>query len=199
MPGKKRRGVSHTARGVASVAAVARDLLSDFTRRRGFREGEVGMLLFGFFAARYGPARMQREYDVDTVRKTGGRGRREQIDFVIGRKRHRTGAFSADTVIELAVRRTSDLAGLDPIRNLTEIAKLVKADAKHRILLLLDLTDHDAGETILRKYETRGYVRGRPTGGSRDRISVVYVGEGGTHTVRLKRRNLRKTRKRRAS
>jgi hypothetical protein len=199
MARKKRRGVSHTARGVASVAAVARDLLSDFTRRRGFREGEVGMLLFGFFAARYKPERMQREFDVDTVRKTGGRGRPEQIDFVIGRKRHNTGLFSPDTVIELAVRRTGDLGGLDPVRNLSEIAKLVRADAQHRILLLLDLTEHAVAKDILGKYENRGYEPGRPTGDPRDRVSVVYVGEGGTQIVRLRRQNLRKKRKRRAA
>lgn len=127
------------------------------------------------------------------------RSRAPRADRFRHRSRHSTGLFSPDTVIELAVRRTGDLAGLDPARNLSEIRKLVRADAQHRILLLRDLTEHTAADDILRKYETHGYEPGRPMGDPGDRISVVYVGEGCTQIVRLRRQNLRKKRTRRAS
>jgi len=155
------------------------------------KEGPVGLLLYGYLVAKLGAARVRREHDVDTLTSDRRRGRPEQVDFVVGRTEHATGQYSANTVIEFAVRRADQKAGADPVNNLSEIAKLVRAEAKHRILLLLDLTPDDIGASIVEKYRSRGYTRGRPRGSASDRIVVLYVGEHGTHRAKLKRQSLK--------
>jgi hypothetical protein len=188
--------VSHTASGIARAAKRVRDLLAHYTNDRDMNEGAVGFLLFGFLVATLGAARVRREYDVDTIATNGKRGRPEQIDFVIGRTRRVDGKFSPDTVVEFALRRESHRAGADPIGNLSEIKKLVRAESCHRVLLLVDLTADDHAAAILKKYRERGYAQGRPRGAAKDRVSVVYVGEHGTKHVRLKRQNLKPKRRR---
>lgn len=191
MARKKAKPVSASPSGVSRAAKRVRDLLADYTAQRSMKEGAVGLLLFGYLVAKLGPARVRREFDVDTISATGKRGRPEQVDFVIGRKRQSDSKFHADTVVELAVRREGHAAGADASVNLSEISKLVRADAKHRVLLLIDITANDRGAAILGKYLTRGYGRGRPRGISTDRIAVVYVGENGTTKIRLKRQTLK--------
>ena len=154
-------------------------------------EGEVGLLLFSYLVAKFGPTRIQKERAVLTLTQSKNVGRPQQVDFAIGRKQQSTGSFQANTVIELAVRRTRHKSGADPGVNGDEIRKLVRAEARHRILLLVDLTADDVGRTIVQKYRDRGYSRGRPRGKPTDSIVVVYVGEHGTARVKLKRRNLK--------
>lgn len=187
----KARAVSDTPAGIARAGKAVRDLVAHYSKPTDMTETRIGLLMYGFLVAKLGPARVFREHDVDTLTSALKRGRPEQVDFVIGRTQHRTGEFAADTVIEFAVRRAGQPSGADPIVNLTEIEKLVRAEAKHRILLLLDLTTDDAGDAIIEKYESRGYGRGRPRGNASDRIHIVYVGHYGTHRVKLRRQALK--------
>jgi hypothetical protein len=191
MPRPKLKSVTHNAAGVARAAKSVRDLLSNYTKQRDMKEGPVGLLLYGFLVAKLGAASVRREQPVETTRPGGSRGRREQIDFVLGRKSQTTGAFAANTVIEFAVRRTNDKHGIDAVRNLSEIKKLVRAEAKHRVLLLVDLTTEDAGKRIVHSYTERGYTQGRPRGAAGDRIRIIYVGEHGSHRGSLMRQALR--------
>ncbi len=191
----KQKRVSDTPAGIAHAGKAVRDLLAHYTKQRDMTEGRVGLLLFGYLIAKLGAARVQREHDVATLTGTRSRGRPEQIDFVVGRTQHATGRYAANTVIEFAVRRTRHKSGADPIVNLSEIKKLVRVEAKHRILLLLDLTEDDIGAEIIAKYRDRGYSQGRPRGPAADRIAVIYVGEHGTHRVKLKRQFLKPLRR----
>ena len=65
--------------------------------------------------------------------------------------------FKANTDLELAVRPTKHKSGADPDVNQDEIAKLVRAKACHRILLLIDLTNDDVWSVIKQTYRDPGY------------------------------------------
>ena len=191
MPRKKSKKVSDNATGLAHGAKAVRDLLSRYTNQRDMKEGRVGLLLYGYLVAKLGTANVRREHIVDTTNVGGGSGRKEQIDFVIGRKSQVTGEFAVNTAIEFAVRREGDPHGASVSRNTSEIKKLVRADAKRRILLLMDLTTADVGKKIVDAFADRGYAKGRPRGTSSDRIIVLYVGEHLSRRVKLMRQTLK--------
>jgi len=80
------------------------------------------------------------------------------VDFVIGRKRHNTRVWSADSAIELAIRRKGHKAGIGANCNVDEINKLVEIAAKHRILVLLNLLADQDFDTLFKSTKD-GYAK----------------------------------------
>jgi hypothetical protein len=168
---------------MARAAAAVRDLVQQYSpaKRRSVTERYIAGMLHGYLGAQF-KTRLRNEMAVATRKAGGGRGRPEQIDFAIGRKR-RDGEWTADSIIEFAVRRPGHRTGADPSCNTTEVSKLCRADAKHRILLLLDLTDEDYGGDLKDKYIEYKRRKGRPIKGTS--IKVIYVGAAGMTKFRM--------------
>ncbi len=174
----KVKKASENATGMARAATAVRDLVAKYSSSKQGRltERYIAGMLHGYLGALF-KLRLRNEMTVPTRKVSGGKGRPEQIDFAVGRKR-RDGAWTADSVVEFAVRRSGHRQGADPSCNATEVSKLCRADAKHRILLLLDLTGEDYGAAIEEKYLKYKRTKGRPIKGAS--IKVIYIGEAGT-------------------
>jgi hypothetical protein len=172
---------------------VVRDLAASYSpfKQKRITERHLTFTLHGYLAAVF-KNRLRAELTVET-QTDGRRGRPEQIDFAIGRKRHSDGKWSPGTVIEFAVRRKGHPAGADPSCNITEISKLCRAKATHRILLLLDLTANDCGEEIIHKYLDYKRKRGRPIKDAF--IRIVYVGANGVTADKMKAQRFAKARR----
>lgn len=192
----KTRKTTENATGISQAASALRELAINYSaaKRNGLTERYLTGMLHGYLGAVF-KTRLKSEHTVAT-RVNGKRGRPEQVDFAIGRMRRGNGAWSPDSVVELAVRRPKHLQGADPSCNITEVSKLCKADAKHRILLLLDLTNNDSGESLKKKYLKYRRTRGRPIKDAF--IRVIYVGEDGTLRFKIPAQRLAPTKQKRS-
>ncbi len=186
---------SETPLGISAIAKKVRYLAYDFARANDLKEGFVGAVFYGYLGGAFGPHRVYREESVATVPANGRRtrGRPEQIDFVIGRQRHGLREWTATTAIELAVRRKGHSAGLNSICNVTEVSKLCRARATHRVLLLIDVTnDHDFTK-LKQQYINHKRTRGKPRKG---KIWVIYAGAEGVHRFSIPLQRLQPKRRR---
>jgi hypothetical protein len=173
---------TENAAGIARGAAALRDLVAIYSKakRNKITERYVGGILHGYLGAVF-KSRLRSEMAVPTSGGSG-KGRPEQIDFAIGRVRQ-GGDWEPDSVIEFAVRRPGHTQGADPSGNMAEVSKLCRAKAKHRILLLLDLTESDYGPGLKKHY--LGYTRSRGAPIKRASINVIYVGKHGVTKFKM--------------